>query len=80
MFVVCREALADAPSCRPALDALAAWYADLAALAAEAGQRDAAAAAARHGLAVLAKAGLADPMRANYWRWREQELRRVAGA
>lgn len=78
VFVICREALADAPSCRPALDMLAAWYASLAQRARQAGDADAARTAARHGLTVLSKAALADPMRAHYWRWREQQLQDVA--
>lgn len=79
MFIICREALLDAPSCRPALDTLAAWYDSLARLAAERGAADAAATASQAALAVLRKAAVADPMRANYWRWREAQLSAIGG-
>jgi hypothetical protein len=86
VFVICREALADSPSCGPALDTLAQYYASLAAAAAAAaaaqqggggaaGAAGAAAAAAQRGLAVLAAAAAADPMRANHWRHRGAQLR-----
>lgn len=74
VFVVCREALADSPSCKPALDTLAQYYACLAAAASEQGQSQAAAAAACRGLEVLDACDVADPIRGHYWRHRRAEL------
>lgn len=77
VFTICKEALSDCPSCKPALDTLVEFYACLAAAAAAQGDATAAATAAKNGLTVLAKAAVADPMRANYWRHREDELRKL---
>jgi hypothetical protein len=70
--------LSDNPSCKPALDTLVQFYASLAAAASAQGDRTAAAAAAQHGINVLAKAAVADPMRDNYWRHRRAELQKLA--
>jgi hypothetical protein len=53
------------------------FYASLAAAASAQGDRTAAAAAAQHGISVLAKAAVADPMRENYWRHRLVELQKL---
>jgi len=74
VYIICKEALSDSPSCKPALDTLAQFYHSLAAAAVAQGDARAAAVAARHGLAVLNKAAVADPMRANFWRHRKHEL------
>lgn len=53
------------------------FYASLAAAASAQGDRTAAATAAQHGVSVLAKAAVADPMRENYWRHRRAELQKL---
>eukprot|EP00879_Flechtneria_rotunda_P006326 GHRR01006649.1.p1 GENE.GHRR01006649.1~~GHRR01006649.1.p1 ORF type:complete len:296 (+),score=116.88 GHRR01006649.1:1024-1911(+) len=77
MYVICQEALADSPSCKPALDTLAHYYYSLALTAAEQHASAQAAVAARYGLAVLARAAIADPVKDNYWRYREQQLHQL---
>lgn len=78
VHIICKEALSDSPSCKPALDTLAQFYASLAAAASAQGDEAAAATAAQHGIAVLAKAAVADPMRENYWRHMHAELHKLA--
>lgn len=68
VFTICKEALSDCPSCKPALDTLVEFYACLAAAAAAQGDATSAGTAAKHGLMVLSKAAVADPMRENYWK------------
>lgn len=75
VFIICKEALADCPSCKPALDTLSQFYASLAAAATAQGDSESAAIAAKHALGVLDKAAIADPMRENYWRHRKEVLR-----
>ena len=77
VYVICREALADQPSCKPALDMLALYYHWLAAAAAEQQDVSSASTAARHGMAVLDKAAVADPIRDMHWRHRRQQLQRL---
>lgn len=79
VFIICREALSDAPSCKPALDTLVQYYRSLAAAVLAQGDSSAAAQAAQHGLAVAAKASVADPMRVNYYRSVCQELQQLCG-
>jgi hypothetical protein len=79
VFIICKEALSDSPSCKSALDTLVEFYASLAAAATAQGDTTAAVTAARHGLTVLGRAAVADPMRANYWRHRTAELQKLAG-
>lgn len=74
VHIICKEALSDSPSCKPALDTLVEFYASLAAAATAQGDTTAAVTAAQHGLTVLKKAAIADPMRENYWKHREVEL------
>lgn len=78
VHIICKEALSDSPSCKPALDTLVELYASLAAAATAQGDTTAAVTAAQHGLTVLAKAAVADPMRANYWRHRKGQLQKLA--
>lgn len=78
VFIICKEALSDSPSCKPALDTLVEFYASLAAAAVAQGDTTAATTAAQHGLTVLEKAGVADPMRENFWRLRKAELQKLA--
>jgi hypothetical protein len=77
VFIICREALSDFPSCKPALDTLAQYYFCLAQLAEQQQQHTKTAAAAGHGLKALAAAEIADPMRSNYWRYRRQQLQQL---
>jgi hypothetical protein len=77
VYIICREALSDFPSCKPALDTLAQFYYCLAQLAEQQQQHAKAATAAGHGLKVLAAAEIADPMRSNYWRHRRQQLQQL---
>ncbi len=83
VYIICREALSDCPSCTPALDTLAQFYLCLACLSSQkAAASPAAAAAAADAVAkghlVLKKALIADPVRAAYWRHREEELAAIA--
>ncbi|KAF6250982.1 hypothetical protein COO60DRAFT_704582 [Scenedesmus sp. NREL 46B-D3] len=77
VHIICREALSDSPSCKPALDTLAQYYYWLAQLAEQQQQHVKAAAAAGHSLKVLAAAEIADPMRSNYWRYRRQQVQQL---
>jgi hypothetical protein len=77
VFIICREALSDFPSCKPALDTLAQYYFCLAQLAEQQQQHPKAAAAAGNSLKALAAAEIADPMRSNYWRHRRQQLQQL---
>ena len=79
VYIICREALFDSPSCKPALDTLGHFYHSLAAAAVEQGDKRAGAAAVERARAVFDKAAVADPMRENYWRHRRQELNKLAG-
>lgn len=80
VHTLCKEALSDSPSCKPALDTLVQFYHSLAAAASAMGDTAAAARAAEHGLALTEKAAVADPMRENYWRHRKAELQKLAHA
>jgi hypothetical protein len=77
VFIICREALSDFPSCKPALDTLAQYYYCLAQLAAQQQQHAKAATAAGHSLKALAAAEIADPMRSNYWRHRRHQVQQL---
>lgn len=79
VYIICREALSDCPSCKPALDTLAQYYHCLAQLAEQQQHAAAAAAAVRHGLKALAAVEIADPMRSNYWRYRRKQLQQLLG-
>lgn len=74
VYTLCVEALADVPSCGPALDTLAQYYLCLASLCAAHGDKQRAKQAAGNASQVLAKAAVADPMRALYWKHRVDEL------
>jgi hypothetical protein len=80
VHILCKEALSDSPSCKPALDTLVQFYCSLAAASSSLGDAAAAARAVEHGLAVIEKAAIAEPMRENYWRHRKVELRKLARA
>lgn len=88
VYIICKEALLDCPSCAPALDALAAWYVALACLLRDAASASAGGAAsgpalarardaASKALAVLSKAAVADPMRRPYLGHRRYEARQL---
>lgn len=77
VFVICKEALADSPSCKPALDTLTQYYYCLAAAASEQRAYEQAAAAAAHALKVLEAASVADPMKGMYWKHRRQCLQQM---
>lgn len=76
VHIICKEALADSPSCKPALDTLGQFYSSLAAAALQQGDRAAAATAAKFARDVFDKASIADPIRENYWRCKKDELQK----
>lgn len=77
MYIICKEALSDLPSCKPALDTLAQYYYHLAAAAMETHGHEQARTAAAHAIKVLDAAAIADPMRINYWRYRKVQLQQL---
>jgi chemotaxis response regulator CheB len=74
VHMLCAAALEARPSCSPALDVLAQYYASQAAASVAAGAERDAAAAASAALHALNAAGVADPMREAYWAERRRAL------
>eukprot|EP00775_Hariotina_reticulata_P003675 gene3675-3936_t len=77
VFIICQEALADQPSCKPALDTLSQYYHHLAMAAIQQQAYSQAQEAASYGLAVLEKAAVADPIKGMYWRRRREQLQQL---
>jgi hypothetical protein len=77
VFIICREALADQASCKPALNTLSQYYYQLAMAATEQQAHSQAQEAAGQGILVLEKAAVADPIKGMYWKHRREQLQQL---